>query len=228
MEDTERQRGFGRALKAAREAVGYDIHDLSDTTKVQTRYIEALEAENWPKVPSGVIGRGFVRILAREIGADSEKLVEMYSSARGDEMPSARAMPPDTQWKSGRIVPSVDPRMVFLAILVVIVAVSGFFGWKYLAKSREAAKTAGQAIHRLDVKALQNTWVKIKAKGVPEEKSPLGANETMSFDLEEAVVEVPDASSVQIIWDGQTLKDAAKAGESAMVRLPRDLENLKP
>ncbi len=228
MEENLRQGGFGRTLKAAREAAGIDLHDLSDTTKVQTRYIEALETENWSRVPGGVIGRGFVRLIAREIGADPERLVELYAGARGEEPPASRTVPPDTHWKSGQVVPTVNPRFLVALVVALAVCAAAFFGWKFYAKNREEKKAAQPVVHRLDIKALQNTWVKIKAKGVPEEKSPLGANEALSLDLEEAVVEVPDVAAVQITWDGQTLKDAAKPGESAMVRLPRDLESLKP
>ncbi len=36
------------------------------TTRVSARYIQALEAEDWDVVPGSVIGRGFVRVLARD------------------------------------------------------------------------------------------------------------------------------------------------------------------
>lgn len=230
MEEKPRQGGIGETLRAAREAAGIDIRQLSDATKVQSRYIEALEAENWPRVPGGVIGRGFVRLISREVGADSEKMVQLYMAARGEEAPASLIQPPDTQWKSGRIVPKLSPRSIALLVaLVAVVALASTAVWKYRqppepAKPHEPAAT----VHRLDVKALQNTWVRVKAKGLPEEKNVVGQGETMSFDVEEAEVELPDAAALQIIWDGVELKQVAGAGEAAKVKLPKEVENFKP
>jgi len=77
--------GFGEALKDARIKAGFDLRRLSDVTRIQIRYIEALEEEDWGSVPKGVIGRGFVRLLCREIGADCAGLLEKYRVSRGED-----------------------------------------------------------------------------------------------------------------------------------------------
>jgi cytoskeletal protein RodZ len=77
--------GFGEALKEARLKAGFDLRRLSDVTRIQIRYIEALEDEDWGSVPKGVIGRGFVRLLCREIGADCTGLLEKYRVSRGED-----------------------------------------------------------------------------------------------------------------------------------------------
>lgn len=229
MADKNQVGEFGRALRAAREAAGYDIHRLSEATKVQSRYIEALESETWSRVPGGVIGRGFIRLIAREVGADSEPLVNLYMVCRGEDPPVTRAMPPDTQWKSGRIVPRIDRRGQLSAIVLVIVVLAG--GW-WLWRSRSAGKPAPKpaeapVVHKLDVKAVQDTWVRIKAKGVPEEKNAVAAGETITFDVEEAEVELPDGGAVQISWDGAMLRQVSGPGEMAKVKLPKEAEALK-
>lgn len=228
MEEFNRRGGFGQTLKSAREAAGIDLHDLANTTKIQTRYIEALETETWAKVPGGVIGRGFVRLIAREVGADPVKLIELYNHSRGEELPATRAAPPDTQWKSSTVVPKLKPQMLLALLGLVVVIVLAVFGYRYVQSKREAAKPQEIVIHRLEVKALQDTWVKISAKGVSPDKTPLAANETISFDVEDAVIEVPDATAVEVVWDGAALKEEAKPGEAALIKLPRELENQKP
>lgn len=225
---------FGRALRAARESAGVPIHELSEITKVQSRYVEALESETWSRVPGGVIGRGFVRIIARHVGADSEKLVELYTVCRGEESPASRSLPPDTQWKSGRIVPRIDRRLQAGA---VVLALAVLFGAWMLWKGRQADKQAAvaaaakaqeaPAMHQLDVKAVQDTWVRIKAKGVSEDKNAVAAGETISFTVEEAEVELPDAAAVQLTWDGKQLKAVAGPGEMAKIRLPKEAEAFK-
>lgn len=230
MDEKPRQGGFGEKLRAAREAAGIDLRELSNTTKVQVRYIEALETETWSRVPGGVIGRGFVRLISREVGADVEQMVQLYMSARGEDAPASMIQPPDTQWKSGRIVPKIQPKLFLLiGLAVLVLGIVSVSVWKFCQPPPppKAAEVQGQ-LHRLDIKALQNTWVRVKAKGLPEEKNVVGAGETMSFEVEEAEVEMPDASALQIIWDGVGLKQVAGVGEAAKVRLPREVENLKP
>lgn len=229
MADNHNVGEFGRALRAAREAAGYDIHRLSEATKVQSRYIEALESETWSRVPGGVIGRGFIRLIAREVGAEPGRLVDLYMVCRGEDTPLSRSMPPDTQWKSGRIVPRIDRRGQISAVLLVVVILAG--GW-WLWRSRSAEKPAPKpaeapVVHRLDVKAVQDTWVRIKAKGVPEEKNAVAAGETISFDVEEAEVELPDGGAVQVSWDGNQLRQVSGPGEMAKVKLPKEAEALR-
>jgi cytoskeletal protein RodZ len=77
--------GFGEALRAARAKAGVDLRHLSDVTRIQIRYIEALETEDWGSVPKGVIGRGFVRLISREIGGDTADLLERYRVSRGED-----------------------------------------------------------------------------------------------------------------------------------------------
>ncbi|NOY44717.1 MAG: helix-turn-helix domain-containing protein, partial [Deltaproteobacteria bacterium] len=67
---------FGPALRAAREAAGRTLDDVARTTRIRRAYLEALEAEDWGRVPRGVIGRGFVRVVAKEIGAAEAELLD--------------------------------------------------------------------------------------------------------------------------------------------------------
>jgi len=230
MEESQSQGRFGKTFRSARESSGLGIPELADITKIQSRYIEALESETWNRVPGGVIGRGFVRIIARQIGADSEKLLALYMEARGEEPPLTRTSPPDTQWKSGRLVPKPNTRLIAAILLLILACVATGYGvWKYRTREKPQAKTTETAqLHRLEIKALQNSWVKFKAKGLSEEKNPIGAGETMSLEVEEVEVQLPDAATLLIVWDGVQLKQIAGTGEAARIKLPKELESFKP
>ncbi|NTU60660.1 MAG: helix-turn-helix domain-containing protein, partial [Deltaproteobacteria bacterium] len=45
-----RTKGFGDRLRRAREEAGREVKDLAEVTRVQGRYIEALEQEDWSVV----------------------------------------------------------------------------------------------------------------------------------------------------------------------------------
>ena len=91
--------GVGQSLRQAREEAGLKVSDLAATTRIGARYIEALEAEDWSLVPGAVIGRGFVRVLARELRLDPAPLVEAYRAARGEGDETPDHMLPEADWK---------------------------------------------------------------------------------------------------------------------------------
>ncbi len=90
-------RGFGDTLRQARDRAGRTTAEVAATTRIQEKYVVALEAEEWEVLPSGVIGRGFVRVLAREYGEPAAAWVDLYRAARGepDDPPDYTLPEPD-------------------------------------------------------------------------------------------------------------------------------------
>ncbi|MBI5444035.1 MAG: DUF4115 domain-containing protein [Deltaproteobacteria bacterium] len=115
-------------MRRAREAAGKELQDLAETTRIQLRYLEALEAEDWKTVPAGIIGRGFVRVIARELGLPAAELLERYRSARGADDFEPGRMLPDAELKVERPARRTAASVAVLAGAVVLVAL-GFAGW---------------------------------------------------------------------------------------------------
>jgi cytoskeleton protein RodZ len=69
---------IGEQLRASREAKGLSLDALSHTTRVQTRYLAAIERNDVASVPPRPFGRGFVRAYAKEIGLDPERTAHDY------------------------------------------------------------------------------------------------------------------------------------------------------
>jgi cytoskeleton protein RodZ len=70
---------FGERLKREREMRGVTIQEISTATRISTRFLEALENEQWAQLPGGVFNRGFIRSIARFLGLDEESLVAEYA-----------------------------------------------------------------------------------------------------------------------------------------------------
>jgi len=93
---------FGEKLRRQREQRGITLESVSDTTKIGTRMLKALEDERFDQLPGGVFNKGFVRAYARHIGLDAEEAVTEYldalreSQARAlDIMPEFRTQHPE-------------------------------------------------------------------------------------------------------------------------------------
>ncbi|MCB9421841.1 MAG: helix-turn-helix domain-containing protein [Ardenticatenaceae bacterium] len=69
---------FGHILREARENKGLTLADVQDKTRINARFLAALEQGNYDRLPTPVHVRGFLRNYARFLGLDPQPLVERY------------------------------------------------------------------------------------------------------------------------------------------------------
>ena len=69
---------IGAALEQERERQGLSLSDVEERTKIRTRYLRALETEDWDIIPGPTYVRGFLRAYAEALGLDPEELVDDY------------------------------------------------------------------------------------------------------------------------------------------------------
>lgn len=74
---------LGSLLRAAREERGLTIDRISEVTKIGKRFLEAIESDDFERLPGGIFDRSFIRAFAREVGVDEEQGVALYLKARG-------------------------------------------------------------------------------------------------------------------------------------------------
>lgn len=75
--------GIGEMLASARQAKGMTTVEIADKLKLTSRQIEALEAEEFDKLPAAVFVRGFIRNYARLVGLDAEQLLATLGATQG-------------------------------------------------------------------------------------------------------------------------------------------------
>ena len=73
----------GSELRRAREAAGLSAEQISERTKIQLYKIEALENDDFEKLPQGIYLDGIVRAYAHEVAIDVEPMVERVRVQRG-------------------------------------------------------------------------------------------------------------------------------------------------
>lgn len=130
---------FGESLRREREMRGVTLEEVSGATRIATRFLKAIENEQWDQLPGGVFNRGFVRAVARYLGLDEENIVAEYTLAVGDRQPvpvwtgSPPAVAPDTPWLA----------WIIGAVIVLALLAGAWFGTKRILAWR-AAKRAAQ------------------------------------------------------------------------------------
>jgi len=118
---------FGEHLRREREMRGVSLDEVSQATRIATRFLQALESERWTDLPGGVFNRGFLRSIARYLGLDEEALVAEYAQATNDH-PQVAEWSPAAREGSADARPRSRARLVFLISLLILVAL-GAGGW---------------------------------------------------------------------------------------------------
>src|SRR3954447_22034392 len=69
---------FGGQLKDAREQRGISLRQIATATKISMAALEALERNDFSRLPGGILSRAFVRAYALEVGLDPEQTVQDF------------------------------------------------------------------------------------------------------------------------------------------------------
>ncbi len=165
-------RSFGEYLREARERAGLAPEALAGTTRIQRRYLEALEAEDWDALPGGVIGRGFVRVVAREVGLDPKEALERYREARGEgEDGRPNHSLPEAEWKVHLRGERSGPPLLLVFLLLAGTAL-GVWIWSpwSVERSLEVAEPSTPVETRPSVAAVEPSPAEAEAPGEPLEE----------------------------------------------------------
>ena len=78
---------FGEKLKQEREKRKITLEEISVSTKIGMRMLQALEEDRFAQLPGGIFNKGFVRAYSRVVGLDEDQTVADYLQASGDAPP---------------------------------------------------------------------------------------------------------------------------------------------
>jgi len=73
---------LGERLKGERERRGVALEEIHASTKIQKRYLEALEAQDWEVFPGAVFAQGYLRTYAQYLGLDPQQILKAYARER--------------------------------------------------------------------------------------------------------------------------------------------------
>jgi cytoskeletal protein RodZ len=135
----ERTVDFGTFLRQAREKRGVSLQQVSVTTKISARVLDALERNDPSKLPGGIFSRAFVRSYAREVGLEPELAVANFVAAFPEEsgaedMPSATTAEDAETFQSRRRVVTTLVRLLAVSLVIVGLGLIYVTGWGSKAK----------------------------------------------------------------------------------------------
>src|SRR5678815_3205246 len=69
---------IGEQLRVAREGRGIQLRDICEQTRISVHYLEAIEANDYKRLPGGVFNRSFIKAYAKCVGYDEREAIEGY------------------------------------------------------------------------------------------------------------------------------------------------------
>jgi hypothetical protein len=121
---------IGNSLREARDRQQLDFPEIEYSTKIRSKYLRALEEEQFDLLPAQTYVKGFLRAYAEYLGLDGQLYVDEYNSrfVSGDEETPLRT-------RSGSL-PRHERRIHSRAVLAVVAGIALVTGlviaaWKF-------------------------------------------------------------------------------------------------
>jgi cytoskeleton protein RodZ len=152
---------FGEKLRREREKRSITLDQISESTKIGTRMLQALEQDKFSQLPGGIFNKGFVRAYARHLGLDEDQTVAEYMEASGDApavQPQFHPEEPVRRIEATTDVPQQHvPWGVFAAILLLAALVLSI--WSHRQNNQEGSKTQASPAPAATQKMMENRAV---------------------------------------------------------------------
>jgi cytoskeleton protein RodZ len=123
--------GVGKRLRQARLKTGLSLAEISARTKIRQVLLDAIECEDFERLPRGLATRGFLRAFAHEVGLDQKSVIQQFhdefesdpvspESSTAMEAADSHEKQPDNEDASTR------PQQLLVAALAAALAVVVF------------------------------------------------------------------------------------------------------
>lgn len=115
---------IGYVLRDAREATDASLDDISALLKIRSDHLQALENDDFERLPGSVYAIGFIRTYATHLGLNAGELIERYKVAVAvphleDQGPNPQT---DVEPMSGALKIAIGVMAVFVVYILWLIA----------------------------------------------------------------------------------------------------------
>lgn len=138
---------IGEHLAAARQRAGLTVTEVSQQTRIRETIVRGVERDEYTACGGDFYARGFIRTIARTVGADPEPLIREYDSAHPPVQAAAPAgyLGPITPVRIGR-----RSRANWSAVLAVAAVIAfGLAAYLFIGGSGHPHKAASHQRHQV-------------------------------------------------------------------------------
>ena len=130
---------FGENLRREREMRGISLEEISSSTKINIRFLEAMECDDFASLPGGIFTRSFIRSYANYLGLDAEQVLADYQPGAPKDVELSPLM-----FASSSNLPRSGRRSFLTPVLLAIVMLAGAYSiFRYAHRAEEAPAIPG-------------------------------------------------------------------------------------
>ena len=132
---------LGERLKQARLHRGVALRDIATATKISVVALEALERNDYSRLPGGIFSRAFVRAYALAVGVEPEEAVNEFlvdftrwekERERSKKRPEITADDREFLERQRRALRTF--RMVLVLVVLAVVSAGSYVAWAWWPK----------------------------------------------------------------------------------------------
>jgi len=215
----------GTILRNARIQQKLDLPQLAERIKINPKYLEAMEADDWERLPGGFFYKSFVRQYANALGIDADQIEQALGAVpvREEPMPMPRAeeqklrslprlniQPP---WHAiGRLGPSVA------MLAAVLIGCSVFYSWwhRIQAQQNPATPAKSAVVETRSVTSQKSETPSPVAAPAAQPAAPLPAPSVSSAPVDDGVritLAATEDTWVRVTADGKRVFDGVIKGQ---------------
>ncbi|MGP4040234.1 helix-turn-helix domain-containing protein [Gracilibacillus sp. D59] len=117
--------GIGERLKEERESKNMSLEDIQNVTKIQVRYLEAIEQERFNVMPGSFYVRAFIKEYATVLGLNPDELMEEYKNQLPIEKEEDVALSRVKSSKKNNATTKTPVIFSFLPSVIVVLLIVG-------------------------------------------------------------------------------------------------------
>ena len=87
-------------LPRFRKRAGVSLGQIAQSTKISSRFLEAIESERFDQLPGGIFSTSYLRQYALQIGYDEQALLAFYNQKMNPAEPISKEPQPETGSRS--------------------------------------------------------------------------------------------------------------------------------
>lgn len=203
-------RTVGQILRETRESKLLTVDDVEKYTKIRVELIEALEADDYSKLPPSTFIQGFIKNYSKYLNQDTEKLLAIFRRDYEAKKHPPIVLKSFSKPVGGRRIQITPSRVLALVIILVVV---GFFGYLWLTYRQYVGAPPLSVTSPIDQQTVEIPAVLVEGKTDPEVKvmvnnQEIGLDKTGYFREE-----IKLSSSVNTI----TVTATSKFGQSSRI-----------
>ncbi len=234
---------IGETLRKAREARGLSLENVAELTKINIKYIKAIENDSFDALPGGIYTRGFLRSYARLLGLDPKELLLGFEKQNSgatndlseDQTPAAFNFPPKEPLSARKF--KKPAYYLAFAVIIILAGCLLWAGYAHIVKSsgsgREAVKPEilierlkgnaprekTTAVNRKGLNVLlevteQKCWMRVASDGVISFTGTVTAGNSKSFQASQRMsIRLGNAGVVKVTVNGRAIGSLGKNGD---------------